>query len=161
MSETSRNLFSVPNLHLEILHLSKIPNHQIDIEDLQTLDSNNQIKVNPPIINIKSQIRHKKNKISCILSEERIKTRPKIHVKKVGSDKTVNTYNERERCDAFGNKITKIKRKQKISFLDQLNPKKQLAEIIKVQSYKYYLESSLDNDYKEGHVKAVCCCIII
>lgn len=161
MSDTSRNLFSVPNLHLEILHLSKIPKHQLDIEDLQTLDSNNQIKVNPPIINVKSQIKHKKNKISCILSEERIKTRSKPNAKKINSDKTVNTYNERERCDAFGNKITKIKRKQKISFLDELNPKKQLAEVIKVQSYKYYYDSSLDSDYKEGHVKAVCCCVIL
>ena len=42
MSETSRNALRLPNLHLEILHLTKIPNHQTsDIEDLRTLDSNN------------------------------------------------------------------------------------------------------------------------
>lgn len=164
MSETSRNALRLPNLHLEILHLTKIPNHQTsDIEDLQTLDSNNnQIKTSlPKIVNIKSSIKKHKKNLSALIVEERVKIKPKLNLKR---NKTIeriipSIIEKKKRFDIYGTEISKRK-KQKISFRDEVNTNKPIADIIEIQSYKEYLNYQYDIK-GEGKVKTTCCCIII
>lgn len=166
MSETSRNALRLPNLHLEILHLTKIPNHQTsDIEDLQTLDSNNnQMKTSlPKIINIKSPIKKHKKNLSNLNLEERIKVKPKIKMKR---NKTIERKSiippiieKKNRFDIYGTEISKRKR-QKISFRDEIDSNKPIADVIDIQSYKEYLNYQCDSN-GEGKVKSTCCCIII
>ena len=61
MSDQEKRTLTIPNLHLEILHLSKIPQHiEENIEDMQTLDSNNQL--NSQVVNIKSYLTFRNRK---------------------------------------------------------------------------------------------------
>lgn len=67
--------------------------------------------------------------------------------------------NKLVRYDAFGQKITKDKRKQKVSFIDELNKYKPIATITNIESYKKsYNKLSYGNN---SHSKVNCnCCVV-
>ena len=66
---------------------------------------------------------------------------------------------KKNRFDIYGTEISKRKR-QKISFRDEIDSNKPIADVIDIQSYKEYLNYQCDSN-GEGKVKSTCCCIII
>lgn len=105
---------AIPNLHLEILHLSKIPSHLSDSSDnIETLDSNSSV---PPYLK-----RHFKANTSTTFQSE------------------MSQLIVKSRRDFYGNEITKQKKKQRVTFIDKTKHHK-LAEIIEVKSLKNALE---------------------
>ena len=159
MSDQEKRTLTIPNLHLEILHLSKIPQHiEENIEDMQTLDSNNQL--NSQVVNIKSYLtfrNRKKTKSVHFQMEEKEKEKRKSPVrKKIQSDNLLI----KKRYDVYGNQITKMFKKQRVSFADSISPRGRLTEVIKIQSLKNVLEFYDDVGHKENKVKTTCCCIL-
>lgn len=157
MSDQIKRTLTIPNLHLEILHLSKIPHHAEDnIEDMQTLDSNNQL--NSQVVSIKSYLtvrNRKKNKSVHFVTEEKQKKKSPVR-KNIQSDNLLL----KKRYDVYGNQITKMFKKQRVSFADSISRRGKLAEVIKIQSLKNVLEFYDDVGHKENKVKTTCCCII-
>ena len=159
MSDQEKRTLTIPNLHLEILHLSKIPQHiEENIEDMQTLDSNNQL--NSQVVNIKSYLtfrNRKKTKSVHFQMEEKEKEKRKSPVrKKIQSDNLLI----KKRYDVYGNQITKMFKKQRVSFADSISRRGRLTEVIKIQSLKNVLEFYDDVGHKENKVKTTCCCIL-
>ena len=70
----------------------------------------------------------------------------------------------RERRDYFGNIIKKKNRKKiKVSFVDEINKNKHLAEIIDIESYKKYnyIFGMPSEDNYNQNLKTNCqCCIV-
>ena len=157
MSDQEKRTLTIPNLHLEILHLSKIPQHiEENIEDMQTLDSNNQL--NSQVVNIKSYLtfqNRKKTKSVHFQMEEKEKKKSPVR-KKIQSDNLLI----KKRYDVYGNQITKMFKKQRVSFADSISRRGRLTEVIKIQSLKNVLEFYDDVGHKENKVKTTCCCIL-
>ena len=74
---------------------------------------------------------------------------------RINIDKKKKQY----RYDAFGEKITKDKKRQKVSFIDDLNKYKPIAAITNIESYKKYYNKVKYT--KQSIEKENCTCCII
>ena len=88
-------------------------------------------------------------------SSKQTKTTPKI------IDSNVVIIRSTQRYDAYGNKISKFSKKQRVSFIDELNPNNALISTVKIHSTKEYNRTHtypVKKNYKE---KETCSCIIM
>lgn len=120
---------SLKKLHLEILHLKVCLNKKIDPEDLATTESTSRGAHNMTPLRGKLEEGEKIINYEYLLSEGITKSRKK-------SKKIEHKFKKRVRFDAYGEVISKDKKKQKVSFIDQINTNKPLETIINIQSFK-------------------------
>ena len=129
-TEESRNIFKVKNNKLHESYNSKLILNENKVKKIKSDRALNNF------VNLNS---FKYNKINDDFSESL-----NIKINKIERNKR---YFSSYRKDFYGNKINKRKR-QKVTFADEINPNKKLAKIIYVESYKKY-NNDEDNDTNE------------
>ena len=146
---------SINKLHLEILHLKGFPTKKIEHEDLATTVSTNRGVNNMTPLRGKDEEGEKIINYEYLLSEKIAKSRKK-------SKKIEHKSKKHVRYDAYGEVISKHKKKQKVSFIDQISTKKPLETIINIQSFKrfYNVVTYSSSLSKKGNDNNCKCCII-
>lgn len=121
---------SLAKMHLEILHLKVLPSKKNDMHDeLATTESTNRRRSSTPSI-YKYKVKEKEKPINYdyLLSDKKVKKIKKFNPKEQKQSAI--------RRDYFGEKITKDKKKQRVTFIDQVEDKS-FATVIKIQSIKF------------------------
>ena len=129
-TEESRNIFKVKNNKLLENYNSKLILNENKVKKLKTERALNNFINNNPL---------KYNKIDDNFNESLFSK-----INKIERNKRNHSSN---RKDFYGNKINK-RRRQKVTFVDEIHPNKKLAKIIYVESYKKYNNDD-DNDTDE------------
>ena len=132
-TEESRNIFKVKNNKLFVKHNSKLILNENRVKTIKSDRALNNY------VNIDS-LSYNYNKINNNF-DERLN-------KKINSIERNKRKHSSNRKDFYGNKINNRKR-QKVTFIDEINPNKHLAKIIYVESYKKYNNNEDDNDTDE------------
>lgn len=144
---------SLAKMHLEILHLKVLPSKKIDFhDDRATTESTNRRRRSstPSIVKEKMKEKEKPINYDYLLSDKKIRKVKKFNPKEHKQSSV--------RRDYFGEKITKDKKKQRVTFIDQVEDKS-FATVIHIQSIKFLYNIVFYGNSNKKNDTCQCCVV--